>query len=74
MGSVSIMISALRFTSIKLEVYFSAMVAVSVASTLAFTPLPRPSESTEMVRFSSLNFRERNTSPETNWPFLALWQ
>ena len=50
------------------------MVAVMVASTLAFTPLPRPSESTETMRPSCFTFCERKTSPEMNWPCLARWQ
>ena len=60
--------------SIGLVVNFSAMVAVIVASTLAFTPLPSPSESTETMRPSCFTFSERNTSPEIICPCLARWQ
>ena len=55
MGSVSMMISADSRMSIVLAVNFKAMVAVKVASTLAFTPLPSPSERTETMRPSWLD-------------------
>src|ERR1035441_4752309 len=74
MGRVSIMTSADRRISMALAANFRAIVAVMVASTLAFTPLPRPSESTETMRPSCLTFSERKTSPEINWPCLARWQ
>src|SRR5512135_3404394 len=50
------------------------MVAVRLASTPALTPLPRPSDSTEMIRPSSLIFREAKTSPATACPCLGFWQ
>ena len=68
------MISAELRMSMALAVNFRAMVAVMLASTLAFTPLPRPSERTETMRPSCLTFWDRNTSPEINWPCLARWQ
>jgi len=40
-----------------------AIVAVSVASILAFTPCPIPSDKTAITLFSSLMERYRNTSP-----------
>src|SRR5262249_42828453 len=74
MGSVFMMVSAERLMSVKLLVYFSAMVAVRFASTLALMPLPRPSERTAITLSSSLNFWQRTTSPDTSWPCLAVWQ
>ena len=74
MGRVSMMISADRRISIALAANLRAMVAVMVASTLAFTPLPNPSESTETMRPSCFTFSERKTSPEINSPCLARWQ
>src|SRR6056297_1018414 len=68
------MISAMVCTSLCSLVKFMAMVAVRVASTLALTPWPRPSDRTTMSLFSSLNFSERNTSPQMRSPsWLFCW-
>src|SRR5512133_2489454 len=62
---------ALFLTSTKAEAYRRAIVAVRLASTPAFTPLPNPSERTEISLASSWMRRETKTSPETTWPALA---
>ena len=62
------MISADLRMSIGLTANLRAMVAVIVASTLAFTPLPNPSVRTDTMRPSSFTFSVRKTSPEINWP------
>jgi hypothetical protein len=68
------MISADLRMSMGLVANLRAIVAVMLASTLAFTPLPNPSESTETMRPSSFTFSERNTSPEIICPCFARWQ
>jgi len=53
-GSAFMMVSAELIRSASLAVNFSAMVAVMVERMAALSPWPRPSESTDMTRSSSI--------------------
>ena len=62
-GRVSMMISAECERSIGEKDILFAMCEVRVASTLALTPLPRPSERVAVITFEPGLLSSRNTSP-----------
>ena len=59
--------------SMSSETKVSAMAPVSVDSTLALTPLPRPSASTHRVRPLTRSRRLNTASPQTGCPCLGTW-
>ena len=72
-GRVSMMISAECDSEIGEKDSLCAMCAVREASTLAFTPLPSPSERVQTIWLLS-GFRDsRKTSPPIFWPCLYIW-
>ena len=52
---------------------FSAIVAVMEARMFAFTPLPRPSDSTATTRESSMFLMNLKASPQMSSPCLRHW-
>ena len=69
-GSVFMMISAECESEIGEKESLWAMWAVREARTLAFTPLPSPSESVQTIWLLSGLRESRKTSPPIFWPCL----
>ena len=64
-GKVFIMDCTVRIIGSCLTLKFIAIEAVIVERTLAFTPLPNPSDKTAIFLFSPAHLRSKTESPQT---------